>query len=184
MISYCVDVGGVPEQRDGPARKSLASGLGEGRGLGGRRGGGRGILRESVGGGMAGCSEATSLSALSVCLRRCLAEAGVAYWLLPRKKTQRKESEMDVRFPWAWLLAEWSTKLVPLTGPMGERYGEGIEGSAIGPSGSPFLLIKLAVGVIFFASSQFANGRRLVGEVMERGFRPNRRSRDRRADLG
>ena len=31
--------------------------------------------------------------------------------------------------------------LVPLTGPMGERYGEGMEGSAIGPSGSLALSI-------------------------------------------
>ena len=30
---------------------------------------------------------------------------------------------MDVRFQWAWLLAEWSTKLVPLTGSMREIWG-------------------------------------------------------------
>ena len=65
---------------------------------------------------------------------------------LASKKTQKKESEMGVRFPWAWLLAEWSTKLAPLTGPMRERYGEGIEGSVIGPSGGLVLSIKLAWG--------------------------------------
>ena len=91
---------------------------------------------------------------------------------------------MDVRFQWAWLLAEWSTKLVPLTGPMRERYGEGIEGSVIGPSGGLVLSIKLAVGVIFFASSHFAYGRRSVDGVMERGLRFNGRSRTRRVDLG
>ena len=69
---------------------------------------------------------------------------------LASKKPQKKESETGVPFPWAWLLAEWSTKLAPLTGPMGERYGEGIERGAIGPSGSLVLSIKLAVGVIFF----------------------------------
>ena len=74
---------------------------------------------------------------------------------LASKKTQKKESEMGVRFPWAWLLAEWSAKLVPLIGPMGERYGEGIRGSAIGPSASPVLSIKLAVGVIFFCLESF-----------------------------
>ena len=68
---------------------------------------------------------------------------------LASKKTQKKGSGMGVRFPWAWLLAEWS-KLAPLAGPMREIYGEGIEGSTIGPSGSPILSIRLAVGVIFF----------------------------------
>ena len=68
------------------------------------------------------------------------AEAGVAYWLLPQKKP------MDVRFPWAWLLADWSAKLVPLTGPMGESHGEGIGGSVIGLSGGLVLSIKLAGG--------------------------------------
>ena len=45
---------------------------------------------------MTGCSESTSLFALSVCCGlawekadRKAAEAGVAYWLLPRKKTKR-----------------------------------------------------------------------------------------------
>ena len=84
---------------------------------------------------------------------------------------------MDVRFPWAWLLAEWSTKLIPLTGPKRERYGEGIEGGVIGPSGGLALSAKLARGDIFFASSHFANGRQPVGEVMERGIRFNRRSK-------
>ena len=37
---------------------------------------------------------------------------------LASRKTQKMESDMDVRFPWAWLLAEWATKLVPLTRPM------------------------------------------------------------------
>ena len=92
MGSYCIDVGSVQERGNGPARESLASSLGEGRELDGRRGGGRGILRESVEGGMTGCSESTSLSALSVCCGlawekadRKAAEAWVAYWLLPRK---------------------------------------------------------------------------------------------------
>ena len=30
MSSYCIDVGSVQERRDGPARESLASSLGEG----------------------------------------------------------------------------------------------------------------------------------------------------------
>ena len=72
---------------------------------------------------------------------------------LASKKTQKMESEMGVRFPWAWLLAEWSTKLVPLTGPRRERYGEGMEGGVLGPSGSTALLIKLAVGEIFCLES-------------------------------
>ena len=87
---------------------------------------------------------------------------------------------MDVRFPWAWLLAEWSTKLIPLTGPKRERYGEGIERGAIGPFGGAALLAKLAWGWYFFCASSFsAIGRRLLVEVMERGFRRNRRSRNR-----
>ena len=86
---------------------------------------------------------------------------------------------MDVRFPWAWLLAEWSAKLIPLTGPKRERYGEGIERGVIGPSGGPALSAKLAWGGISFASSHFAEGRRSVSEVMERGLRFNRRSRNR-----
>ena len=95
---------------------------------------------------------------------------------LASKKPQKMESEMGVRFPWAWLLAEWSTKLAPLTGPMRERYGEGMEGSAIGLSGSLALSTKLAVGVFFFlASGHLAIGWRLMVEVTERGFRFNRR---------
>ena len=93
MNSYFIDVGSVKERRGGPARESLTSSLGEGRGLDGRRGVGRFILRQSVEGGMTGCSESTSLSALSVCCGsarekadRKVAEAGVAYWLLPREK--------------------------------------------------------------------------------------------------
>ena len=122
---------------------------------------------------MTGCLLSTSHSALSVCSGsprengdRKAAEAGVAYWRLPRKKTQKMESEMGVRFPWAWLLAERSTKLAPLTGPRRERYGEGTEGGILGPSGRPALSIKLAVGGIFFASSHFAICRRLMVEVM------------------
>ena len=65
---------------------------------------------------------------------------------LASRKTQKKEIEMDVRSPWAWLLAEWSTKLVPLTGPKRERYGEGIERSVIGPSGGLAVSAKLAWG--------------------------------------
>ena len=67
MSSKCSDVGNVKERRDGPARESLASSLGEGREPDGRRGGGRGVLRESVEGGMTGCLLSTSPSALSVC---------------------------------------------------------------------------------------------------------------------
>ena len=96
MSSKCSDVGNVQERRDGPARESLASSLGEGRELDGRRGGGRGIPRESVEGGMTGCLLSTSPSALSVCSGsarengdRKAAEAGVAYWRLPRKKPRR-----------------------------------------------------------------------------------------------
>ena len=55
MSSKCSDLGNVQERREGPARQSPASSLGEGREPGDRRGGGRGILRESVEGGMAGC---------------------------------------------------------------------------------------------------------------------------------
>ena len=61
------------------------------------------------------------------------------------------ESQMDVRFPWAWLLAEWSAKLIPLTGPKREGYGEGIERGVIGPSGGAALSAKLAWSGIFFA---------------------------------
>ena len=97
MSSYCIDVGNVQERGGGPARESLASSLGEGQGLDGQRGGGRGILRESVEGGMSGCSESTSLSAISLCCGfareradRKAAEAEVAYWLLPREKPKRR----------------------------------------------------------------------------------------------
>ena len=97
MCSYCIDVGNVQERRDGPARESLASSLGEGRELDGRRGGGRGTIWESVEGGMTGCSKSTSLSALSVCCGlarekadRKAAEAEVAYWLLPPKNPRRR----------------------------------------------------------------------------------------------
>ena len=69
---------------------------------------------------------------------------------LASRKTQKKEIEMDVQFPWAWLLAEWSTKLAPLTGPMRERHGEGIEGGVIGPSGGSSLVGQAGLGVIFF----------------------------------
>ena len=48
------------------------------------------------------------------------------------------------------LLAEWSAKLIPLTGPKRERYGEGIERGVIGPSGGPALSAKLAWGGTFF----------------------------------
>ena len=123
MCSYCSDVGGVQGRRDGPAWESLASSLGEGWELDSRRGEGRGIFRGSMEGGVTGRSGSTSLSVISVCCGlareradRKAAEAGVAYWLLPRENP-KKESQMDVRFPWAWLLAEWSAKLIPLTGP-------------------------------------------------------------------
>ena len=95
MCSHCIDVANVQdnvqERRDGPTRESLASSLGEGRELDCRRGEGRGIFRGSVEGGVTGCSESTSLSVISVCCSlareradRKAAEAGVAYWLLPR----------------------------------------------------------------------------------------------------
>ena len=45
-----------------------------------------------------------------------------------------------------------------------------MEGSVLGPSGSPALSIKLAVGVIFFASSPFAICRRLMVEVSVGGL--------------
>ena len=71
-----------------PRGKASQAALGRGQGLDGQRGGGRGILPESVEGGMSGCSESTSLSAISVCCGfareradRKAAEAGVAYWL-------------------------------------------------------------------------------------------------------
>ena len=57
---------------------------------------------------------------------------------------------MDVRFPWARLLAEWSAKLIRLTGPKGEGYGEGIERGVIGPPGGAALLAELAWGWYFF----------------------------------
>ena len=57
---------------------------------------------------------------------------------------------MGVRFPWAWLPAEWSAKLIPLTGPKREGYGEGIERGVIGLSGGAALLAKLAWGWYFF----------------------------------
>ena len=43
---------------------------------------------------------------------------------LASEETQKVGAEMGVQFPWAWLPAERSTKLVPLTGPRGERYAQ------------------------------------------------------------
>ena len=89
-------MGDVKERRDGPAGESPASSPGEGRELHGRRGGGRGILRECAEGGMAGSFLSTSPSALSVRsglarekAGRKAAEAGVAYWRLLGKKTRK-----------------------------------------------------------------------------------------------
>ena len=48
MCSYCSGVGGAQERRDGPARESLASSLGEGRELDCRIGEGRGIFQGDV----------------------------------------------------------------------------------------------------------------------------------------
>ena len=96
MSSKCSDVGYVKGRREGPARESLASSRGEGRKPDSWRGGGRGILREGVEGGMAGCLFPASTSVLSLCsglawekADRKEAEAGVAYWRLPRKKPRR-----------------------------------------------------------------------------------------------
>ena len=100
MSSYCSDLGNVQERRDGPARESLASSLGEGWGLDSRRGEGRGIFRGSIEGGVTGRSGSASLSVISVCCGlareradRKAAEAGVAYWLLPRENPEEGESD-------------------------------------------------------------------------------------------
>ena len=85
MSSYCSDVGNIQERRDGSRRASPASSLGGGQELDGRRGEGRGLLRQSVEAGMSGCSESTSLSAICLCCGFAreradgkVAEAGVA----------------------------------------------------------------------------------------------------------
>ena len=89
----------VQKRRDGPARESLASSLGEGWELDRQRGEGRGIFRESIERGVTGCSGSASLSIASVCCSlareradRKEAEAGVAYWLLSRENPEEGES--------------------------------------------------------------------------------------------
>ena len=93
-------MGIVQERRDGPARESLASSLGEGWELDCRRREGRGIFRESIEGGVTGGSGSASLSVISVCCSlareradRKEAEAGVAYWLLPGENPEEGESD-------------------------------------------------------------------------------------------
>ena len=135
---------------------------------------------------MAGRSGSTSLSVISVCCGlareradRKAAEAGVAYWLLPRENPEEGESD-GCPVPMGVATCRAVSETNPPTGPKRDRYGEGIERGVIGPPGGAALLAKLASGRYFiFASSLFANGRRPLGEAMERGFRFNRRSRNR-----
>ena len=89
----------VQKRRDGPARESLASSLGEGWELDRQRGEGRGIFRESIERGVTGCSGSASPTVISVCCSlareradRKEAEAGVAYWLLSRENPEEGES--------------------------------------------------------------------------------------------
>ena len=89
----------LQERRDGPARESLASSLGEGWELGRWGGEGRGIPLVSIERGVAGCSGSASLSVASVCCSlarekadRKEAEAGVAYWLLSLENPEEGES--------------------------------------------------------------------------------------------
>ena len=56
---------------------------------------------------------------------------------------------MDVRFQWAWLLAEWSTKLVPLTGSMREIWG-GYRGKCDWSVRGPSLVDQAGCGGDFF----------------------------------
>ena len=88
----------VQERRDGPARESLASSLGEGWELDRQRREGRGIFRESIERGVTGCSGSASPAVFSVCCSlarvradRKEAEAGVAYWLLSRENPEERE---------------------------------------------------------------------------------------------
>jgi len=87
---------------------------------------------------------------------------------------------VDVRFPWVRLPAEWLAELTPRPGQVREVWGgyrERCDWSVRGCS----LASQAGLGVecFFFASSFSANGRRPLVEVMERGLRRNRRSRNR-----
>ena len=93
-------MGNVQERRDGPARESLASSLGEGWELDCRRREGRGIFRGNIEGGVTGRSGSASPAVISVCCSlarersdRKEAEAGVAYWLLSRENPEEGESD-------------------------------------------------------------------------------------------
>ena len=150
----------VQKRRDGPARESLASSLGEGWELDRQRGEGRGIFRESIERGVTGCSGSASPAVASVC----------ADWLgrgrtgrRPRQgwptgscleKTRKKESRVDVRFPWVWLPAEWLAELIPRPGQEREVWGgyrERCDWSVRGCS----LASQAGLGVVFFLPRAF-----------------------------
>ena len=170
MSSKSRDVDNVQRRKAGPARESHASSRGEGWGSDAWRAEGRGTIRKSIEGGMNDCLLTPSPSALSVRSDSAregadgkVAWAEVACWHLPQRKPRKWRVRWDSDSPGVWLLAEWSTQLVLLTGPRRERYGAGIEGGALGPSGCPVLLTMSAVGDVrppFFALNQllFAGG--------------------------
>ena len=172
-------------RKAGPVRGSHASSRGEGWESGAWRADGVGTIRESLKGGMTNCLLFPSPSALSV--RSDWAREGVdgkaawaevACWRLPLRKPRKWRMRWVSDSPGVWLLAEWSIKLVPLTGPRRERYGAGRKGGVLGPSGCLVSLTMSAVGDVcppFFCLESVAICRRLVVEVMEGGFRPNRR---------
>ena len=148
------------------------------------------MFRESVERGVAGCSESTSVYVLSVCCGlareradRKAAEAEVGYWLLPREKPKRG------RVRWMFGSHGRATcRMVYETGPPDRTNEREIWGGYGGKCDSSVRALSLVdqagLGLICFASSHFANCRRSVDEVMERGLRFNWRSRNRRVDLG
>ena len=125
------------------------SSLGEGWELDSRRGEGRGIFRGNVEGGVTGRSGSTSLSVISVCCGlareradRKAAEAGVAYWLLPRENPEEGESD-GCPVPMGVATCRAVSETDPPAGPKRDRYGEGIVRgvSLVGQAG---------LGVVFF----------------------------------
>ena len=170
MSSKCRDVGNVRRRKAGPTRESHASSRGEGWESDAWRAEGRGTIRKSLEGGMAACLLSPSLSVLSVRSDSAregadgkVAWAEVAYWRLPRRKPRKWRVRWVSDSPGVWLLSGWPAKLVPLAGPREERYGAGVEGGALGPSGCLVSLTMSAVGDVrplFCASNQllFAGG--------------------------